>query len=165
MSHKLFPGCIVPQPATTSSKVLQNLIPVPGLWEWGDGSLCPQTNQSLSKHTKVLLLLQLETWLDGEEGMLLDWSQLHFTSIRKFIWASLSAKMMNNQITLFFLNVLFHLKPQLSGWTLDGDRNFSRSSYSRNRWCSKLDDATLVILLHLLWLVPLLCSPASLAAG
>lgn len=35
MSHKLFPGCIVPQPAATSSKVLQSLIPLPGLWGWG----------------------------------------------------------------------------------------------------------------------------------
>lgn len=32
MGHKPFPGCIVPQPAATSSKVLQSLIPLPGLW-------------------------------------------------------------------------------------------------------------------------------------
>lgn len=80
---------LFPQPAATSSKVLQRLIPLPSLRGWGDGTLRPQSNQSLSKHTKVLLLLQLETWLDGEEeGILLERTQLHFISIRKFSWAS-----------------------------------------------------------------------------
>lgn len=84
--------CIVPQPATTSSEVLRSTNspsrPVGMGVAVEDGTLCPQTNQSLSKHTKVLLLLQLETWLDGEEGMLLERSQLHFFSFRKFSWAS-----------------------------------------------------------------------------
>lgn len=101
MSHKPFPGCIVPQPAATSSKVFQSLIPLPGLWDWGDGALSTQSNQSLSKHTKVLLLLQLETWLNGEEGILLDWSQLHLISIRKFSWQSFSAQMMDKYITFY----------------------------------------------------------------
>ncbi|CAB1441214.1 unnamed protein product [Pleuronectes platessa] len=95
-----------PPAATTPSKVLQSLIHLPGLWGWGDGggggTLCPQSNQSLSKHTKVLLLLQLETWLNGEEATLLDRSQLHFILIRKFSRASLSAQTENKYITSFF---------------------------------------------------------------
>lgn len=130
----------------------------------GDGTLRPEINQSLSKHTTILLLLQLETWLDGEESILLEWSQLHFISIRKFSWASSRpppAQMMNNHISAFFyyLYVRLTLKAQLNEWTLDGDRSSSRSSHCRNRWCSKLD-RMLVLLLHLPWLVFLLWSPA-----
>lgn len=102
MSRKPFPGCIVPQPAATSSKVLQSLIPLPGLWGWGDGTLNTQSNQPLSKHTKILLLLQLETWLNGEKGTLLDRSQLHLIIIRKFSGPSFSAHMS----TLHFMSNL-----------------------------------------------------------
>lgn len=88
MSQKQFPGRIVPQPAATSSQVFQSLIPLPGPWGMGKGG--PQSNQSLSKSTKLLLLVQLETWLNGEEGTLLAWSQLHLISLRKFSWVSYS---------------------------------------------------------------------------
>lgn len=156
--------------------MLQSLILLAGPWGrrgggggggvgLGDGTPCPKINQSLSKHTTVLLLLQLETWLDGEEGILLEWSQLHFISIRKFSRASVffpTAQTMNNHISSFlnYLYVRLNVNPQLSEWTLDGDRSFSRRSRCRNRWCPKLDDRTFVLLLHLPWLVSLLCSPA-----
>lgn len=94
MSHKLLPGLYC-SPAChhlfwSAAKHYRNSSsrPVGMGVAVEDGTLCPQTNQSLSKHTKVLLLLQLETWLDGEEGMLLERSQLHFFSFRKFSWAS-----------------------------------------------------------------------------
>lgn len=60
-----------------------------------------QSNQSLSKHTKVPLLLQLETWLNGEQGMLLDPSQLHLISIGEFGCSSFSAQIRTEYI--FFL--------------------------------------------------------------
>lgn len=46
MSHKPFPCCFVPP----SSKVLQSLILLPGLWEWGDGTLPSVQSVSQQAH-------------------------------------------------------------------------------------------------------------------
>ena len=92
----------------------------------GGGTLCPQSNQSLSKHTKVLLLLQLETWLNGEEAILLDRSQLHFILIRKFSRASLSAQTKDKYITFFFKRPV-SFEASLTGWKLGGGGSLSFS--------------------------------------
>lgn len=102
------PGCIVPWPAATSPKVLRSLIPLPDLWGLGRGGGWDRSNQSPSKHTKVPLLLQLETWLRGRVDILLDWSQLHLISIRKRSCSSLWRVFM---FTVFMLNTPPHSQP------------------------------------------------------